>query len=232
MVELTFEFQDGSGTRRGSERIVDLVIAGWTGRDPHKVQEHIDELAALGIAPPASTPCFYRAGVEMPTTATRIDCLGDESSGEAEYVLLVAADGSWWVGLGSDHTDRKVESYSIPVSKQMCPKPVAPVLWRFDEVAPHWDSLEIRSWVEEGGERVLYQQGSVAAMLDPRETVAAYARLGSRSGQALAPGSLMFGGTLPVIGGLRPRRVFAMELHDPVLGRRITHRYEARWLPG
>ena len=26
----------------------DLVIAGWTGRDMHKVQEHIEELAALG----------------------------------------------------------------------------------------------------------------------------------------------------------------------------------------
>lgn len=227
MVRLSFEFYDRSGPERRTVAVSALVIAGWTGRDPHKVQEHIDELAALGVKPPATTPCFYRAGTEMLTTAPEIDCLGAQSSGEAEYVLLVAEDGEWWIGLGSDHTDRAVEAYSIPVSKQMCPKPVAPALWRFDDVAPHWDKLELRSHVEDDGGVTLYQAGSVAAMLHPRDTLEAYARLG----HTLAPGSLMFGGTLPVIGGLRPRQAFRMELADPVLGRRISHAYSARWLP-
>jgi hypothetical protein len=227
MTELTFDFLSGGATRRRSVAIRDLVIAGWTGRDPHKVQEHIEELQLLGVAPPAATPCFYRAGIEMLTTATTIDCLGDESSGEAEFVILVDGDGSWWVGTGSDHTDRKVESYSIQVSKQMCPKPVAPVLWRFEEVAPHWDRLEIRSWVEEDGKRVPYQDGGVAAMLDPRDIAAAY----RAQGHELAPGTIMFGGTLPVIGGIRPRQAFSIALHDPVLDRAITHSYAARWLP-
>ena len=109
----------------------------------------------------------------------------------------------------------------------MCPKPVAPTLWRFAEVADHWDALLLRSAVEEEGGEVAYQDGSVAAMLDPRDTVATY----RARGHALGPGTVMFGGTLPVIGGIRPRRTFAMELRDPVRNRTITHRYTARWLP-
>jgi hypothetical protein len=228
MTELEFEFHDRSGSRRDKVGIGSVIIAGWTGRDPRKVREHIDELAALGVAPPSSTPCFYRVGVEMLTTAPTIDCLGATSSGEAEYVMVVTASGEWWVGLGSDHTDRAVESYSIPVSKQMCPKPVAPALWRFEDVAPHWDQLELRAFVEEDGVVVPYQQGTLAAMLRPHDTVEAYAR----QGQALPLGSLMFGGTLPVIGGLRPCQSFSMELRDPVLDRSINHHYDARWLPG
>jgi hypothetical protein len=227
MTELAFEFHaDGQASRR-AVMVRDLVIAGWTGRDPHKVQEHIEELRLLGVAPPPSTPCFYRAGAELLTTAPEIDCLGGESSGEAEYFILVDAGGAWWVGVGSDHTDRKVESYSITVSKQMCPKPVGTALWRFEDVADHWDSLEIRSWVDDGEGRALYQEGSIAAMRDPRDTVAAY----RAAGHDLRPGTILFGGTLPVIGGIRPRRQFDMELRDPVRGRAIRHSYTARWLP-
>ncbi len=226
MPVVAFEFMTQSACERRTVTLCDLVIAGWTGRDPHKVQEHIDELASIGIAPPATTPCFYRAGIEMVTTSPEIDCLGSDSSGEAEYFILVDEAGEWWIGGGSDHTDRKVEAYSIPVSKQMCPKPVAPTLWRFAELADHWDALELTSWVEEDDVPVAYQAGSIAAMRDPRDTVARYEAVG----HALRPGTVMFGGTLPVLGGIRPRRSFALELRDPVLGRSIAHRYTARWL--
>jgi hypothetical protein len=205
--------------------VAELIIAGWTGRDPHKVQEHVEELAALGVAPPPSIPCFYRAGAALPTTEPVIDCLGAESSGEAEFVLLHLADG-WWVGAGSDHTDRKVEAYSITVSKQMCPKPVAPTLWRLDEVLPHWDALLISSEVDDGAGFVPYQQGSVSAMRDPRELL----EIAAKAGQPLGLGTMMFGGTLPAIGGIRPRQGFRFTLEDPVRGRAIRHGYTTRWL--
>ena len=49
-----------------------------------------------------------------------------------EFVILKLDDGLW-VGVGSDHTDRKVESYNVTVSKQLCGKPIAPTLWRYDD---------------------------------------------------------------------------------------------------
>ena len=224
MHQLAFDFH-GVGTRTVPVR--DLVIAGWTGRDRHKVQEHIDELAAIGVAPPPTVPCFYRAGAALLTTAPEVDCLGADSSGEVEFILLMREEG-WWVGAGSDHTDRKVEAHSITVSKQMCPKPVAPLLWRFEEVAPHWDRLELTAEVDDCHGFVRYQHGSVAAMRSPHDLVRAY----EAGGHRIAPDTLMFGGTLPVTGGIRPRAAFRFALHDPVRNQTIRHAYTARWLPG
>jgi hypothetical protein len=39
--------------------ISNVVIAGWTGRDPVAVEHHIAELAALGVKRPSSVPMFY-----------------------------------------------------------------------------------------------------------------------------------------------------------------------------
>lgn len=213
---------DGKPLRLG---IADVVIAGWTGRDAHKLQEHIDELAALGIAPPATVPCYYRAGVETLTQDGAVDALGHDSSGEGEWVLIETPEGRF-IGCGSDHTDRKVEAYSIPVSKQMCPKPVSRDVWRWEEVAPHWDSLEIHSEIQEGGAWVTYQRGPVAAMRHPEDLLEKARALGVPTG----PGLLMFGGTLAVQGGIRPAADFRVTLHDPVRGRHITHSYTARSL--
>ena len=117
-----------------------VVIAGWNGRDREAVEHHVAELEAIGVRRPSAIPCFYRVGTMLLTTAAEIDVVGRESSGEAEFVLVSAADGIH-IGIGSDHTDRKVETYGITVSKQMCPKPIGPDLWRLADVEPHWDML-------------------------------------------------------------------------------------------
>ena len=72
-----------------------------------------------------------------------------------------------WVGVGSDHTDREVETYGVAVSKQMCDKPIAAQFWAFDDVKSHWDLLQLRSRIEEHGEQVLYQDGVAAAFVEP-----------------------------------------------------------------
>jgi len=205
--------------------VTELVIAGWTGRDAHKLQEHIDELAALGVAPPATVPCYYRAGIETLTQAAQMDVLGSDSSGEGEWILIETPQGRF-IGCGSDHTDRKVEAYSIAVSKQMCPKPISTELWPWAEVAPHWDQLEIHSEIREGGDWVTYQRGSVAAMRHPEDLLEKARAVGVPTG----PGMLMFGGTLAVQGGIRPAADFRVTLHDPVLGRSLRHGYAARQL--
>jgi hypothetical protein len=50
-------------------------------------------------------------------------------------------------------------------------------------------------------------------------------------GPDLPPGTVMFGGTLGAIGGIRPASRFEMELEDPVLNRRMSHAYDIISLP-
>lgn len=203
--------------------VTELVIAGWTGRDPHKVQEHVEELAALGVAPPPSIPCFYRAGIETLTQAPTVDVLGADSSGEGEWFVLETPEGRF-IGCGSDHTDRRVEAYSIPVSKQMCPKPVGHQLWPWAGLRDHWDRLEIHAEILEEGAWVTYQRGLVEAMRHPDDLIGRARQMGVPTG----PGVLMFGGTLPVHGAIRPAAGFRVALNDPVTGRSIGHSYTAR----
>jgi hypothetical protein len=222
---LSLTLQDKSGTRPSEIAIEQAVVAGWTGRDPAAVEKHIRELEALGVKRPATTPIFYRVSAARITTQNTIEAVGEASGGEVEFVLL-QHKGRLWVGTGSDHTDREVEKYGVTVSKQVCDKPIAPVFWAYDEVAPHWDRLLLRAHVVERGKRALYQDGSVAAMMDPRALIARHAGDGG-----LPEGTLMFCGTLAARGGVRPTPEFAFEIEDPVLGRKITHAYRVRTLP-
>jgi len=206
--------------------IGELVIAGWTGRDHAAMEAHIVELEALGIARPKTTPIFYRVAASLLTTDAGIQVAGGDSSGEVEAVILSLA-GGLHIGVGSDHTDRKVEAYDITISKQACAKPLGPALWRFDEVADHWDDLVLRSWTTVAGKRRAYQEGSAARMSHPRELMEKY----MGAGKTLAVGTAMFCGTLPIIGAIEPGEVFEIELEDPIAGRKLTHRYATETLP-
>ncbi len=201
------------------------VIAGWTGRDAVALEKHIVELEALGVKRPASTPIFYRASKQRLLITDQIEAVGGASSGEVEYVVLQYR-GKLWVGVGSDHTDRDVETYGVTVSKQMCDKPIAPVFWLFMDVADHWDKLILRSFITTDGNRQLYQEGTLDKMLAPKDLIRRYA-----GGDALAEGTMLFGGTFSAIGGIRSARRFDFEIVDDVLGRKISHGYDILSLP-
>jgi uncharacterized protein DUF2848 len=222
---LPLVLHEKSESTRRNVQIDRLVVAGWTGRDRAALEKHIAELEAIGVRRPATVPIFYRASAARLTIDDSIEALGNASSGEAEFVLL-QHDGRLWVGAGSDHTDREVEKYGVSVSKQMCDKPTAPEFWPIVEVAPHWNQLMLRAFIVENGARTLYQEGSVTAMLDPLALIEQFA-----GKPGLEEGTLMFCGTLAAHGGIRPAEVFEFELDDPVLGRRIQHRYRVRTLP-
>jgi hypothetical protein len=224
-VKLALTRRRGDTDLSGDVAIENLVIAGWTGRDAAAVEKHIRELEEIGVKRPSRTPIFYRVAASLLTTADGIQVAGGDSSGEVEFVMLSLADGLW-VGVGSDHTDRKVEAVDVTVSKQMCAKVIGRDVWRYEEVAPHWDRLILRSWAHIDGERMLYQEGAVAGMRHPEELTRLYT---GRS--ALPAGTAMFGGTHAVHGGLRPASRFDIELDDPVLGRKMTHSYRIETLP-
>jgi hypothetical protein len=223
--ELAVTLESKTGRSPLTLTVTQAVIAGWTGRDPVARDKHITELEAIGIARPASTPIYYRVAARRLTTATSIEVSGGDSSGEVEFVLL-ASGGKTYVTVGSDHTDRKVETYGVTVSKQMCDKPVAPVVWALDDVIGHWDQIVLRSFATIDGARVLYQEGKLDGMLPVADLVAR-----GFSGSALPDGCAMFGGTFAAKGGIRPASRFDFEIEDPVLKRTIRHGYDVIELP-
>jgi len=223
--DLTFTVQDNGAGTPLTLPIDQAVIAGWTWRDPVARDKHIAELEAIGIARPASTPIYYRVSARRITTTDSIEVCGPDSSGEVEFVLI-GWQGRIFVGLGSDHTDRKVEAYSVTVSKQMCDKVMAPDLWELEDVIGHWDRMTLRAWAWIDGARVLYQQGTLDHMLPVEELI----RRGF-GGKGLPDGCAMFGGTFAAIGGIRPADRFEYELEDPVLKRSIRHAYDVTVLP-
>jgi hypothetical protein len=228
----TFERQSAAGTDRIAFAPAELVMAGWTGRDRAAVDHHIAELAALGVPGPSRIPTFYRLDPALLAGAVpEIHVLGEDTSGEVEAVLLALADGLW-VGLGSDHTDRKMEAHGVAVAKQLCRKPMAPGLWRFDELTSHWDQLILRAHIIEGGERTRYMEAPLAAVRRPGDLIQDYAAgLGVAGELRLPVGNVMFMGAIGAIGGVRPSSRFEMALEDPVLGRTLHHAYDVHALP-
>jgi Protein of unknown function (DUF2848) len=222
---LTFTRHVGGKTDQVTVAPDALIVAGWTGRDEAALRHHIEELAAIGVPRPSSVPVFYRNAVSNIVQTSRLEVLGPDTSGEVEPVIVALEDGLW-VGLGSDHTDRKAEAMGIALSKQLCGKVMGTELWRFDEIVSHWDQIIIRSFATIAGERVPYQEGPLAAMRDPRDLMR---RLTGDS--TLAPTTIMFCGTLGAKGGIRPASRFEMELDDPVAKRRLIHAYDVIDLP-
>ena len=170
---LTFTRHVGGKTDQITIAPDTLIVAGWTGRDEAALRHHIEELAAIGVPRPSSVPVFYRNAVSNIVQTDRLEVLGPDTSGEVEPVVVALKDGLW-IGLGSDHTDRKAETMGIALSKQLCGKVMGPELWRCDDIGAHWDSIVIRSFAMIGGERVLYQEGPLAAMRHPDDLIARY----------------------------------------------------------
>jgi len=193
------------------------VVAGFTGRDQGAVHDHIAELAAQGVAPPAEVPAFYALSPHLLTQDGVLVTTARDTSGEAEVGLVV--DGQTvLVTLASDHTDRAAERLDIAMSKRLCHKVVATSGWELESVIDRWDTLRLRSWVGEDADD-LYQDGPLAELLPPVELLEAIRwRAAPRS-------FLLLCGTVPTIGGLRESPRFRAELHDPGSDARLVLEY-------
>lgn len=194
---------------------------GYSGRDRSKVDEHIAELAKMGIPEPAEVPVLYPVRVSSLAQSGRIQVLGQETSGEAEIVLVFGdTSDDVYVTVGSDHTDRSLETVDINKSKQICDKPFANHTWKLSSVIEHWDQLELVSHIEVNDAWELYQQQTVSVILRPEQIIDF---LKQRS--IPLKRSIVFAGTVPLVQGFSFGTRFSMKLVDPVLGNEITSDY-------
>jgi hypothetical protein len=202
-----------------------LICAGWVGRDRRALQAHIDELGLVGVPPPGRIPIYMNLSPYLLTTDHEITVISDKTSGEVEYVLLCKGN-EIWVTVGSDQTDRDIETKSIPASKQMYAKCMAPVCWPLADLRDHWDGLILRCWVTRRRERTLYQESPLASILAPEELLGKLPRKGIDQ----EAGIVLFSGTISTRAGLSYGQTYALELEDPVLKRTIKHGYTVKLL--
>jgi hypothetical protein len=198
-----------------------VFCAGYAGRNQKKVQEHIEELSKIGVPAPPRTPTVYPVGEYLLNQGYAITVQGTKTSGEVEFVLFLTGNDIF-VSVGSDHTDRDLEKINIPSSKQVCEKSVAAVAWNYKDVAGHWDSLVLRSWVKEEKGRRLYQEGKMTALLPVPELI----KVIQRETVVSLQGTVIYSGTVPAIGGFSFAKSWDLELEDPILKRSIKHHYD------
>jgi hypothetical protein len=190
---------------------------GFTIRDREKMQRHLDEVTGVHIDWPARPPAIFPISAWATITSSDVPVQYDRTSGEIEIVTIDAGDGLL-VGVGSDHTDRKLEQTDIPWSKQVAPNVLAPTVWRWEDVAGHWDRVQLESYVD--GE--LYQRAGVAEFWTPRQMVdSVVGRI------ADVPGAKVFfsGTVVSVKEQLDFGRAWSLRMIDPVTGRTIRHDY-------
>ena len=205
-----------------------MVNAGYTGRDQEKVRNHIEELKKEGVPAPESTPTAYGMITQLLYFEDEIEVVSERTSGEAEYILLCSGE-EVYVGVGSDHTDRELESVSIIKSKQVCPNIMSDRLWRLKEIRGDWDEIILRGWTKnEEGKRVLYQEAPLSAMMTPEDLMDF---VKNKSIDKSLDGTMIFSGTIPI---LTEKFVygpyFEAELFHPRSGKRLNCFYQVQVL--
>lgn len=218
MKTLVLEELDGGHTH--VVEVGRLLVAGFTGRDPDAVQEHVDELAALGVPTPQETPTLYRLDPGLVSQTEALVVHGANTSGEVEPVVVVS-NGQLLLAVGSDHTDRDVEREDIAASKAASGKVIGSTCIRIDEI-DDWDGAQLESRIDDG---IDYQSGTIAGLL-PLETLLDVLEVSHDL--ILADGDVLFLGTVPVAGDIRPADAFAASLTVPDHGRlSLTYRVVA-----
>lgn len=201
-----------------------VYVVGYSGSNKEKTMEHIKELEEkLGVAPPDKIPTIFEVSRELVTQEKDLVFVDDQTSGEAEYIII-KKDGNLYIGLGSDHSDRKLEADSVPKAKQICLKPVSKELWKYEDIKEHFKEIELNA--EQDGKP--YQKGTLADILSLEEILSI---LEERLGEGATENSIVFSGTVPLVDDYVYGKNFSMELVDHQLNRSITFDYDVNVVP-
>lgn len=200
--------------------------AGYAGSNQEKVQEHIDELVKLGVPAPTTTPILFPVSNYLVSTTNDIQVQHNETSGEIEYVLIWH-DNELYVTVGSDHTDRNLETFSVPMSKQAYPNIIAKDVWKYEDIKDHWDKIEFTCWATSGNETNVYQKGTCSDLLNPEQWADNFKNLDVEE-----EGNMFFSATINTEANtLDFADKYEFQLHDPVMNRTIKQQYNVHILP-
>jgi len=225
--QLNLMVESKSGSRDLKFPVRRMINAGYVGRNQEDVRKHVEELKREGIPAPDSTPTVYPVMTSMITTADSIEVVGDRTSGEGEFVLFMDGHDTY-VGVGSDHTDRELEAVSILKSKQLCFNVVSRKVWPFQETKDHWDELLLKSWVKEAGEKVLYQETFLSAILTPSDLIDF---VKSKIVDGNLDSTIIFSGTVALITPeINYGDYFEVALEDPFMSRSLSCSYSVERL--
>lgn len=175
---------------------MELYCIGYAGRDKEKTLEHIQELKKIGVPEPKSIPELYHINNHLLATGKTVKVIGGETSAEVEIVLIFENDGNISVTVGSDHTDRSLETVSIHKSKQICEKPIAEKKWNLNDIIDEWEDLRLYAEVKQNGEWIKYQEGTVSAII-PLEKIQQFLR----EHNVESKNAIVFCGTVPLVQG-------------------------------
>ena len=218
-------FIDGDQSKKISFEVKRQVNTGRTSRDTGDVMKHVEELKKQGITLSGTDVAYHVKLTDRITTANEIELLhpGVQTSGEIEPAFLIDPSGSIYVTIGSDHSDRNLQTFSSQLAKQVYDNVLSPTVWRYEDVIGHWDDIIMESYIKEDGEEQLYQKGTLAEMLRPEVFLEGNK---ARMADGDLSGSVILGGTFPTLTGeLNFSYYFRMVMTDPVLNRKIEHTY-------
>ncbi|WP_174614705.1 DUF2848 family protein [Virgibacillus ihumii] len=212
-----------------NQKTTDLAInscfcVGYSGRDKQQALKHVEELAELGVPKPQEIPALFPLRNSSVTHDSMIEVIGGESTGEAEIVFIFGDSvDEVYVTVGSDHTDRSLETVDINKSKQVCDKPFAKRAWLLDDLLNHWDELELASYILVNQQWEPYQRESVQKILHPTDVIEFL-----KKKQIPLKHSIVFAGTVPLLNGFKQGSKFLMKLIDPVKNDEISTEYEIK----
>lgn len=202
-----------------------LYVIGYAGRDEEKTLKHIEELQRdLNVKPPKQIPTIFECSRRILTRDKNLDVFGNQNSGEAEYVIVLFKK-KIYIGLGSDHTDRELESYNVAKSKEIMPKVMSKVLWDYDEIKGHFDDIELLSYQKKGKKEFLYQKGTLKDILPPERILK---ELKQRVGGV--ENSIIFSGTVALLDKFYFGNFFKAKMVDKKLNRTIELKYKINFI--
>ncbi|MFC8178511.1 DUF2848 domain-containing protein [Rhodococcus sp. NPDC057297] len=214
---LTFTLPDGT-----TETVepLNLLNAGYAGRNQEEVAHHIAELAELGVPAPTVTPAMYPISPYLAQQTNAVHVQHGRTSGEAEWALVILGDTDDDVLLtvACDHTDRDLEVHSVAWSKNASPDVLGSGAWRLSDVADRIDDITLKGWV---GETPI-QTGSLADLLAPKYWLDVLRERG-----LFKRGTILISGTISMHPGVDQfADAWKVEMSDAATGNVLTCEYD------